>query len=387
MPARTIAIDVSEQVSRYEIAIAHDSRSQLGTWARKCSQAGASTILIVSNSTVFSLYGAAAVSALRAEKFDVAVWLMEDGEIHKNLESVEKALAAFTEFDLSRTDIVLALGGGVVGDLAGFAASIYLRGIAFFQMPTTLLSMIDSSVGGKTGVNSASGKNRIGTFYQPRGVLIDPAVLTTLESREVTAGFCEALKHGVLSGATLFDKTSEFLRNYPVADFRSYFKDDAFSNELDSLIEAQLSYKAAIVRADQRESTERVDTSSRKVLNFGHTLGHALEKVTSYAYFKHGEAVGYGMLYAAELSKLLDFLDGEVVDLLYDVVHRAGPLPPLNSIDPQEVFEAFRFDKKLVGGSLQMILLKGIGQPIIVDAALIPHSNHFRALNNLLKRT
>ncbi|MEP6947520.1 MAG: 3-dehydroquinate synthase [Acidobacteriota bacterium] len=384
---RKINIDVSERDSTYEITIANGSRADIENWVRDRSLESTSKVIIVSNSTVFDLYGDATVNVLGTANLEVGVWLMEDGEVHKNFDSAECALNAFSQFDLSRTDLVLALGGGVVGDLAGFAASIYLRGVAYLQMPTTLLSMIDSSVGGKTGVNSTVGKNRVGTFYQPKGVLIDTAVLKTLPKREVTAGLCEAIKHGVLSGPTLFNKTLNFIKTYPIDDFPSQFDNVSFQIDLDSLIEEQLSYKASIVRADERESVERIDAGSRKILNFGHTLAHALEKITGYKYFKHGEAVGYGILYAAELSKMLDLIDNEVVSLLYDVVHRTGSLPTLTDINPEEVFEAFRFDKKVVGGSLQMILIKGIGKPLIVDAASIPHSTHIRALNNLLKRT
>ena len=231
---------------------------------------------------------------------------MKDGEEHKDLGNVEKALAFFSESRLSRTDAVVALGGGVVGDLAGFAASIYMRGICFLQIPTTLLAMVDSSVGGKTGVNTAFGKNAIGAFHQPAGVLIDPAVLATLPDRELTAGFCEVVKHGALSGKKLLSQISSFLTDYPLNSFAQLQENVGFRADISNLIAANAEFKAGIVAGDEHESSSRADAKSRKILNFGHTLAHSLEKVTNYEYLKHGEAVGYGILYAAELSKNLD---------------------------------------------------------------------------------
>ena len=387
MSIRKIDIHIEENSSSYEIGISHDDHGQTARWLSELNGNAAERATIVSNPTVFGLYGDALTQILKSSDLEVSVWLMPDGEEHKTLDNAALALDAFTKSGLSRTDLVIALGGGVVGDLAGFAASIYLRGVDLIQMPTTLLSMIDSSVGGKTGVNSTGGKNRIGTFYQPAGVIIDTYTLRTLPQREVTAGLCEAVKHGALSGQPLFHQVSRFLERYPAGDLQECFADSGNHDELDALIEAQVSFKAKIVSLDQRESAARTDASSRKTLNFGHTLGHALEKVTRYSHFRHGEAVGYGMLYAAELSKKLDFIDCDQVELLYDVVHRTGPLPSLAGIDPKEVLDEFRFDKKMVAGSLQMILLEGIGNPRIVDANLIPADTLRSALDELLTKT
>ena len=195
--------------------IGHDLLAELGKWVRKCLGNDAAKIAIVSNPTVFKLYGRQAKESLEAAGFAVSHFLIKDGEQHKNLRTAESALKVFAEAGLSRTDAVVALGGGVVGDLAGFAAAIYLRGIPFLQIPTTLLAMIDSSVGGKTGVNSAFGKNLIGAFHQPGGVLIDTSVLKTLPTRELTAGFCEAVKQGAISGKKLLNQTGDFLLRFP----------------------------------------------------------------------------------------------------------------------------------------------------------------------------
>ena len=232
-------------------------------------------------------------------------------------------------------------------------------------MPTTLLAMIDSSVGGKTGVNSAFGKNLIGAFHQPSGVLVDTATLATLPTRELTAGFCEAVKQGAIGGKSLLTQTGDLLSACSAEQFPVLISDLKFQIQMSDLIAAQVAFKAEIVAGDERESSKRVDGKSRKILNFGHTLAHALEKVTDYKYFKHGEAVGYGILFAAELSKSLALIDEKSVKSLNDVLHRAGKLPPIADIDPQEVFEAFKFDKKHLSGSLQMVLLKGIGRPVI----------------------
>ncbi len=385
MKDRNVKIECPRSASSYQISIGTESIGGCGKWARECLGKEAAKIVMVSNPTVYKLYGSIVVASLTDAGFAVSHWLMKDGEEHKNFRSIEKALEFFSQSGLTRTDAVVALGGGVVGDLAGFASSIYMRGVRFLQMPTTLLAMIDSSVGGKTGVNAAFGKNTIGAFHQPSGVLIDPTVLATLPERELAAGFCEVIKHGALSGRKLLDHTAGLLRQYPLNSFTRIAEEANFKSEISNLISKNVEFKAKIVAGDEWESSKRSDARSRKILNFGHTLAHALEKVTDYRYFKHGEAVGYGILYAAELSKTLAFCDKKDINWLYDVVHDVGVLPSLANIDSQEVFEAFRFDKKQVAGSLQMILLKGIGKPVIVSSIDIPSSAHTKALKQLLK--
>jgi 3-dehydroquinate synthase len=294
----------------------------------------------------------------------VSVHLIGDGERFKNMGTLEKLLAEFNAAGISRTDFVAALGGGVVGDAAGFAAAVHLRGVRFLQIPTTLLSMIDSSVGGKTGVNSAYGKNLIGAFHQPSGVLIDTDVLRTLPKRELTAGFCEAVKQGAIAGRKLLNQTRDVL------SMHSANSDD--SEALSELIANQVAFKAKIVIGDERESTKNSGSRSRKILNFGHTFAHALEKATDYRYLKHGEAVGYGIMFAAELSKKLEFLGQDDVTLLNAVVHDAGQLPVLDGIDREKLVSAFKQDKKIIGDSLQWILLRGIGKPVILPGSNIP---------------
>ena len=369
----------------YEIKIGHGIFNVCGEWARKSLSPNARKIALVSNRKVFSLYGETAEKNLQKAGFEVCVWLMKDGETHKNFRSLETALKFFSRNQLKRTDAVVALGGGVVGDLAGFASAVYLRGVDFLQMPTTLLAMIDSSVGGKTGVNTDFGKNLVGAFHQPKGVLIDVETLKTLARRELTAGFCEAVKQGAIADRKLFALTGEFLKKYPPQKFKNYFFDTAFIALLEKLIFEQISFKAEIVTQDEKEDTGRIDAKSRKILNFGHTLAHALEKATEYKYFKHGEAVGYGIIFAAELSKKLDIFDANELNLLNDVVANVGILPKLDNIELQAILKNFAFDKKAIGDSLQWVLLESIGKPKIVENKFIPKSAINSTLAKMLK--
>lgn len=369
----------------YDIKIGHHLLENVGSWSRNCVGEKTKRIALISNPKVFRFYGEAVESSLKTAGFEVFVWLMKDGERFKNFRSLETALKFFSRSKITRTDAAVALGGGVVGDLTGFAAAVYLRGIDFLQIPTTLLSMIDSSVGGKTAVNTEFGKNLVGAFHQPKGVLIDVETLSTLEKREIIAGFCEAVKQGAVAGKRLFKQTASFLEKYSSSEFEKYFNDKKFLSELEDLIYRQIFFKAEIVSQDEKESTQRADARSRKILNFGHTFGHALEKVTEYKYFKHGEAVGYGILFAADVSKRLDILSQNELKLLSDVVHRVGQLPQIPKISSEEIVEAIKFDKKAVNASLQWVLLKGIGKPCILSDQEIPLSVLEKSLNKILQ--
>jgi 3-dehydroquinate synthase len=380
-----VKVKLSGNAHRYEIEIGHNLLNDCGDWAKKRLPEKTRKIAVVSNPKIFRLYGETVVNGLEKSGFEVCVWLMKDGERHKNFRSLEAALAFFSEIKLKRTDAILALGGGVVGDLAGFAAAVYLRGIAFLQLPTTLLAMIDSSVGGKTAVNSAFGKNLIGAFHQPRGVLIDVDVLKTLPRRELTAGFCEAVKQGVISGEKLFHQTAGFLREFSPEKFKKFFSAENFLEELQKLIAAQVAFKAEIVSQDERESADRIDKKSRKILNFGHTVAHALEKVTAYKRFKHGEAVGYGILAAAEISKdVANFVQDDIKSL-NDVVRLTGNLPNADNIAIEDIIRAISFDKKSIGESLQWILIEKIGKPKIFSDRDIPKSVIEKSLRKILK--
>jgi 3-dehydroquinate synthase len=357
----------------YEIEIGADALGGVGEIARRSLSSHARRVVVVSNARVFGLYGAGVVGGLRAAGFDVSHWLMGDGERHKNFRTAERALAFFSASKLERTDAVLALGGGVVGDLAGFAAAVYLRGIPFLQVPTTLLAQIDASVGGKTAVNTRDGKNLIGAFHQPRAVVISTETLLTLPPRELTAGWCEAIKQGAVGSRRLFEQTRRFLvaeRPGETADAAK--RAERRAGELADLIAAQCSFKAKIVADDEREDVGRTDARSRRILNFGHTAAHALEAITGYRRFRHGEAVGRGMLVAAEISQRLGMLDASELESLRSCVRLAGRLPRADDLDERAILSAITSDKKSVGGHVRWVLLERIGRARIVSGADIP---------------
>jgi 3-dehydroquinate synthase len=360
----------------YAVEIGAGALAELGRVARASVGAGARRVALVSNPRVFTLYGAPAVASLRDAGFDAADWLMGDGERFKTLRTAERALEFLSASELERGDAVVALGGGVVGDLAGFAAALYLRGVAFLQAPTTLLAQIDSSVGGKTGVNTRAGKNLVGTFHQPAAVLVDTETLRTLAPRELTAGWCEAIKQGAVGDVKLFERTRKFLegaaRRKAEGARRDDEKDMKRGRELAGLIAAQVAFKAKIVAGDEREDVAREDSSSRRVLNFGHTIGHALEAVTRYRRFRHGEAVGHGMIAAAEISSRLGLLDRSELESLRETVRLAGRLPPASDVGVETICRAIRADKKRVGGRVRWVLLEALGRARVVDGREVP---------------
>jgi 3-dehydroquinate synthase len=239
----------------------------------------------------------------------------------------------------------------VIGDMAGFAAATYLRGIALVHVPTTLLAQVDSAVGGKVGVNHPLGKNMIGSFYQPHAVVVDPSVLGTLPRREFRAGLYEVIKYGMTSSAGLFDRLGR--------ERAAIFARDP--QVLTAIIGESCRIKASVVSADEREA------GPRRILNFGHTAGHAIEAVTKYRRFRHGEAVGYGMLVAAELATARGALADADRKALADVVAGLGPLPPIADIPRAEILKAVQHDKKVVAGRLNFVLPTAIGSTAIVD--------------------
>ena len=334
---------------------------------------------IISNQRVFDLYGRDVKRSLKAAGFKTLEWLMPEGERYKSFPVLEKAVAFLSKNRFERDDLVMALGGGVVGDLAGFSAAIYLRGLPLVQVPTTLLSQIDSSVGGKTGINLPTGKNLVGAFHQPSSVFIDPETLASLPRRELVSGFCEMVKQSLISDTSLFEMTRNCLQNQTSPDFLR-------SSEFENLIAAQCNFKASIVANDERESTTRTDVKSRRVLNFGHTTAHALETITNYRYFRHGEAVGYGMLVAGELSRNLGLIDSGELKTLRDAVGLAGSLPRADSLDTGAIMRALKHDKKSVAGQINWVLLEGIGRPKIVEGRLISEKSLRLSLRAGLER-
>jgi 3-dehydroquinate synthase len=356
-----VRVRTRRRPEEYDVRIEGGALDHLGETARSSLSPHARRVCLISNPKVFSLYGKRAVESLRAADFNVSHWLMRDGERYKTSATLEGALGFLSDAGLERSDAVVALGGGVVGDLAGFAAALYLRGLAFLQAPTTLLAQVDASVGGKVAVNTRAGKNLIGAFHHPRAVLIDTDTLRTLPQRELTAGWCESVKQGATGSRPLFDKTCKFLRAHAVDEGR------AGITGLDELIAAQVAFKAQIVAGDEREDLERNDHHSRRILNFGHTTAHALEAATGYRRFRHGEAVGYGMLVAGEISKGLGLLAPSELELLREAVRLCGRLPRADGLNEDEVLSHFKRDKKMIGGRLKWVLLERIGRARIVD--------------------
>lgn len=372
MHERRVPVRLKGRPWEYTITIGRGLLSKTGDEARKSLAETTRQIVLVSNPKVFALYGSRAVHSLEKAGFRVAHWLMRDGESHKSFATLEQALEFLAHCRLERSDALVALGGGVAGDLAGLAAALYMRGIAWLQAPTTLLAQVDASVGGKTAVNTAAGKNLVGAFHQPRAVVIDTETLRTLPRRELTSGWCECIKQGAVGTERLFDQTCSFLRDLRAAGRRPPENLLATAGGVEEFIARHVAFKASIVAADERESVSRSDHRSRRILNFGHTTAHALETLTRYRRFRHGEAVGYGMIVAAEISVRLGMLDAPALQSLREAVRLAGRLPRADDLDTAQVARVVTADKKSVAGSVKWVLLERLGRARIIDGSEIP---------------
>lgn len=352
-PENLITVPVALGDRAYNVLVGAGLCRQAGHWLTLVLGDFASTVVMVSNPTVWKQYGDQIEKNLKDTGIRTYSFLMGDGERFKNLRTAEKLWSFLIEQRIERRATLLALGGGVVGDMTGFVAATYLRGVPYVQVPTTLLAQIDSSVGGKTAINHPRGKNLIGAFHQPALVLVDTETLVTLPRREWNAGWCEALKYGVIRDEQLFAQLEQKLP-FPLPQFSSWTNEEA--SFLTQVIARCCQIKAAIVVADERE------TGERRILNFGHTVGHALEAVTNYRTFRHGEAVGYGMLAAFELATALGFCPNQVAERVSKAVHQVGNLPKANHLDPLALLKAMQHDKKSVAGNIRLILPKQIGE-------------------------
>jgi 3-dehydroquinate synthase len=305
------------------------------------------SVLIVSNTVVAPLYAARVRAALGDRR--VAECILEDGEERKTLPTAALVIDALVAHRLNRDATVLALGGGVVGDIAGFAAACYQRGVSYVQLPTTLLAQVDSSVGGKTGVNHPGGKNLIGAFHQPVAVIADTDTLATLPDRELCAGLAEVIKYGLICDPQLFAWLESHIPKLRSRD----------AEALTHAIGKSCAIKAAIVGKDEREQ------GIRAILNFGHTFGHAIEAATGYREFLHGEAVALGMLIAADLSNRLGLIDRTVVLRLSALLEQAGlpTVPP--KIGGGRALQLMQMDKKVLAGTVRLILLERLGAAIV----------------------
>lgn len=304
-------------------------------------------ILIVTDDNVGRLH-AARVKALVSSVAPTAVWSGIEGEAGKTMAAVERVIDALVAHRADRKSVVIALGGGVVGDVAGFAAAVFMRGIRFVQVPTTLLAQVDSSVGGKTGVNHPNGKNLIGAFHQPALVVADTDTLRTLPPRELSAGLAEVLKHGLLADAGYFDRVCDALPRLRACD----------GDALGEAIVGSCEIKAGVVSRDERESGERA------LLNLGHTFGHAIEALSGYGHWLHGEAVGCGMCLAADLSHRLGLIGADEVGRVEAAVRAAGLPVRIDGLSLDAALASMAGDKKAEAGRIRFILLERIGKAI-----------------------
>jgi 3-dehydroquinate synthase len=329
----------------YPIYVGAGILDSLGQRLREAGLVG--KVAVVTNPTVAQLYLDAVHGSLDYAGFEVVPILVPDGEEHKTFKSLTTIYDRLIAERCERKSSVLALGGGVIGDLAGFAAATYLRGVPYVQVPTTLLAQVDSSVGGKTGVNHDNGKNLIGAFYQPKLVLIDVNVLASLPRRELLAGLAEVIKYGIIEDPQLFRDLEKKLKKIVALD----------RELLERIVVTSCSIKARIVEMDEREENQRA------VLNFGHTIGHALEAATNYQRFLHGEAVAVGMVKAAMLSVQHGFCDQQSFERILEIITEAGlPSEIPAGLSLQSVIEAIQLDKKAAEGKIKFVMSEGIGK-------------------------
>lgn len=332
-----------ETRSSYDVIIENGSIHNIADYIKNISSLKSSMrIAIITDDNVGPLYCKSVKESLESIGFKVNVFTFKAGEISKNLTTVNFIYHFLSSNSISRKDLILALGGGVVGDIAGFAAATYLRGINFIQIPTSLLAQIDSSVGGKTGVDIAEGKNLVGAFWQPSLVVIDPQVLKTLASRYFSDGLAEAIKYGCIKSDTLFNR----LLNENPNDF------------IEDLIYSCVKIKSDVVSEDEFESGKRM------LLNFGHTMGHAIEKLYGFSKLSHGEAVGVGMLMAAQAGEKNKLTKQRSSKLVYDVLNKYN-LPTSVDLPVKDILEASFNDKKSVGDYINFVLLEDIGKAFV----------------------
>jgi 3-dehydroquinate synthase len=364
-------ISVPLPQNQYNVVLAAGGLSQIGALLQDpglVSLPLGKKILIVSNPQIWKQYGETVSNSLVTAGFDVTCCILPAGERYKTLRSVEKIFDSALAHRLERSSTMMALGGGVIGDMTGFAAASWLRGIAVVQIPTTLLSMVDASIGGKTGVNHPQGKNLIGAFHQPKLVLIDPETLNTLPVREFRAGMAEVIKYGIIWDADLFEQLEDSSR----IDQRRYFSTELLLDMLRRSCQA----KVDVVSQDEKES------GLRAILNYGHTIGHAIESLTHYRMFNHGEGVGLGMIAIGNIATRLKLWSEDCRDRQFRLIRKVGlPTQLPASFETEAVLEMLTADKKVQAGRVRFIVPKGIGTVEITDE--VPPNEILSALSDL----
>jgi 3-dehydroquinate synthase len=342
-----LTVDLGER--SYDIKIGEDILANLGDYMSELDIG--SKVLLISNPLVDSLYGTEVEATLSQAGFEVTKALIPDGEKYKSLETAKDLYDQAVDAELDRTASVVALGGGVVGDIAGFIAASFMRGINFIQVPTTVLAQVDSSVGGKVAVNHPQGKNLIGDFYQPQLVVADKKVLHTLEERELKVGLAEVIKYGVIWDQEFFS----FLKENRQAIM------NLESGPIIEAVKTSCQIKAKVVQEDEYEQ------GLRAILNYGHTIGHALEAVTNYEHYRHGEAVAIGMVAAAKIAYKLDMLTTDEVRAQEELIGEFGLPVRFSGLDKEQILKALTKDKKVKNGVIRFILAEKIGQVEIVS--------------------
>jgi 3-dehydroquinate synthase len=358
-----IRVTISVPPRPYEAIIESGLLQRSGTYLREIL-GQRKQLFVVTVPPVRRKWGKMLMTSLTAAGFNAKLLEMKDGEPHKKLATVEGLSEKLSGMGADREAVIVAFGGGVVGDVGGLLASLYMRGVDLVQIPTTVLAQVDASIGGKTGVNLRTGKNLLGTFHQPRVVLIDPAVLSTLPEREFRAGLFESLKCGVIGNPELFRR----LQNIQLKKLR------ADSATLEWMIAESVKLKADVVSSDEREG------GLRRVLNFGHTIGHALETETSYRRFLHGEAVAWGMIAATRIAAMVNKIDHAAASQIIDAVMSLGPLPRVE-VCSRNIVRRLQADKKTRDGAVHFVLPQKIGKVEIVNN--VPEDAVVQALDEL----
>lgn len=342
--AQVVPLELGEQ--SYDITVAHNLKDKLSDYLQPWNEG--QQWVVITQQAIFDLYSSV-IEDLKKAGFNIEAIIVPGDESAKNIQHAEEVWTKMVELGCDRSSILLAMGGGVVGDLGGFVASTYMRGIPFIQLPTTLLAMVDSAIGGKTAVNLAAGKNLVGAIYQPKAVLVDPSFLQTLPKRNVISSLAEAVKYGFIRDLDIYDA---FVNRF---DELVGMKDQEL---LVDIIAKSCNIKAQIVSNDQFEGGER------KLLNFGHTIGHAFETIQEYGGLYHGEAVVYGMKCASFISHKKGLLTDSQFESAMGVLNRFD-LPEMGGIEPDRVLEIVSHDKKNINGTLSFILLHGLGNGVI----------------------